>query len=328
VTKSRPGPMSYKSRKLKKSKFSRLKYELGRIKFALLERARMLSPKIRSNGESYESLFDNRVRGGGDQMFQKERVLKILERYDRMRNNPDARYLERAIADQVQREGFLRLCVFVCPKFNSRALFSGTPENYMPIESGPDLFEPRIAKIISLREDLIRAGLLTEINIIIGDNDAEEYIFPFMDLILDVNLYRQRQSIYRISFEQRCQRLFGRSRCLIWSLAESNVVADASSPKISTIELRKELNFLKWLFSNEGPYRGMLAFSEEVLIRMAQMKYGLYGAQGKFLEMLGGILLQTEGPGVWLERTSMLRSTGSPAIPAIYPWIRKDEKQE
>ena len=59
---------------------------------------------------------------------------------------------------------------------------------------------------------------------------------------------------------------------------------------------------------------------------MVYSKYKLYGAQGKFLEELGGILLQTEGPGVWLERTEMLKCTGSSSIPAIYPWIRAEER--
>lgn len=246
-----------------------------------------------------------------------------------MDNNPDSLRLEQAIMSQVQQEGFLRLCVFVCPKFNPEALVSRTPENYMPVESGPDLFEPRIAKILSLRQDLMRAGLPTEINLVIGDNDAEEYIFPFIKtLALDSSLYRQRQSSYRASFEQRCQELFGRSRHLVWSLAENNVKEDETIPTISQDGLRKELDFLKWLFSNKGPYREILNFPEEILIEMVRIKYRLYGAQGKFLEMLGGILLQTEGPGVWLERTNMLKSTGSPAIPAIYPWIRKKEAKK
>ena len=67
-------------------------------------------------------------------------------------------------------------------------------------------------------------------------------------------------------------------------------------------------------FSSNGPYEGILNFSKEDLINMVYSKYKLYGAQGKFLEELGGILLQTEGPGVWLERTEMLKCTGSSSI--------------
>lgn len=261
-------------------------------------------------------------------MFQMDKATATLKRYDRLPDNPDLVRIEKAIADQLQKDGLLRLCVFVCPKFNTKALPSTMPEKYMPVEAGPDLFEPRIQKILSLRKDLMRAGLPTEVNLIIGDNDAEEYIFPFMgSLVLDFDLYRQRQAIYRISFEQRCQKLFGGNAGLVvWSLAESGVLLDKTEPVIPEGAMRKELGFFRWLFSNNGPYCGMLSFSEEVLTKMVRMKYMLYGAQGKFLEVLGGILLQTEGPGVWLERTNMLRSTGSPAISVIYPWIRKEEK--
>lgn len=89
--------------------------------------------------------------------------------------------------------------------------------------------------------------------------------------------------------------------------------------------MKKEIIFLKWLFSDNGPYLGKLNFSEEILTKMVRIKYKLYGTQGKFIEILGGVLLQTEGPGVWIERTNMLRCTGSNAIPTIYPWIRNDE---
>ena len=111
-------------------------------------------------------------------MFQMSKALETLKRYDRLSNNPDFLRIEKTITDQLQQEGLLRLCIFVCPKFNPKALLSSRPENYMPIESGPDLFEPRIQKIKSLRNDLMKAGLPTGINLIIGDNDAEEYIFP------------------------------------------------------------------------------------------------------------------------------------------------------
>ena len=175
-------------------------------------------------------------------------------------------------------------------------------------------------------EDLFKAGLPTEINLIIGDNDAEEYIFPFAkSFALDTRAYRQRQSVYRVSFQQRCERLFGSAGSSVWSLAESGVSSDKVEPAIPQDAMRKELAFFRWLFSSDGPYRGALKFPEEILTEMVRRKYRLYGAQGRFLEVLGGVLLQTEGPGVWLERTQMLRNTGSQAIPAIYPWIRKGE---
>ncbi len=320
--------MSYKKRKLKKSKFNQLKYKLGLVKIALLKRVSILRQKARSSGAQKKKSFQIQIKRKEDQMFKPEKVVEVLKRYDRLCDNPDIPRIEKAVIDQLQESGLLRLCIFVCPKFDTKALFSKMPERYMPAEVGSDLFEPRIQKILSLRKDLFRAGLPTEINLVIGDNDAEEYIFPFIkSLAFDSDLYRERQISYRFSFEQRCKRLFGDAGYLVWSLAECGVTIDETEPTILQSALQKELNFFKWLFSNDGPYRGVLRFSEEILVKMVRMKYKLYGAQGKFLETLGGILLQTEGPEVWLERTNMLRSTGSPAIPAIYPWIRKEEEK-
>jgi hypothetical protein len=310
--------MSYKKKKMKNSRFGKLKYKLGLVKAVLLKFAKRVVAKV---GERR-----NRV-------FNMTKAIEVFKRYDRLQNSPDISLLKKIIASELEEEGLLRLCVFVCPKFNPEALVSEEPEEYMPVEAGPDLFEPRIQKILSLRKDLMKAGLPTEINLIIGDNDAEEYVLPFCRLLFiypkswSSRLYKKRQQEYCASFRKRCQNIFGESRCVVWSLSEMGVSQDDKEPSISDEAMKKEINFFKWLFSFYGPYKAQLGkFSDEDLTKMARMKYKLYGAQGRFLEMLGGILLQTEGPGVWYERTQMLRCTGSSAIPAIYPWIRKDEK--
>lgn len=322
-------PMSYKTRKLKKKRINQLKYKLKKFKIVLLKKTAILRQKARSSNVKKKELFQIQTKRKEGQMFEIKKVIEVLVRYDRLSGNPDIPRIEKAVTDQLQKDGLLRLCVFVCPKFDTKALFSTTPEKYMPIKvDASGLFEPRIPKILSLRKDLMKLGLPTEINLIIGDNDAEEYIFPFIkSLVIDEHLFKQRQITYRVAFEQKCQRLFGSGRpgYLVWSLAENSVSMDKVEPAIPQSALQKEINFFKWLFLKDGPYRGALRFSEEILVEMVNMKYKLYGAQGKFLEILGGILLQTEGPGIWLERTNMLKSTGSSAIPAIYPWIRKKE---
>lgn len=296
---------------MKKSRFGRLRFRFGLAKIAFLKATKKVVTKLKERRKV---------------VFNPEKALRVVDRYDRLPNNPDRQKIMETIESQFNENGFLRLCVFVCPKFDTKALFSKSPERYMPVEAGPDLFEPRIQKIQSLRQDLMKAGLPSEVNVIIGDNDAEEYIFPFIEKFsFDANVYRQRQTLYRASFEERCRREFG-DKIIVWSLAESGIVQDVTDPIISDEAMRKEITFFNWLFSAQGPYKDNLNFSEEAISKMVCMKYKLYGSQGKFLEAIGGILLQTEGPGVWLERTDMLRCTGSPAIPAIYPWIRKDEE--
>jgi hypothetical protein len=312
--------MSYKKKKLKKSRLGRLKFRFGQIKSALLGRAAVLLQFMREKSPGA------RAERKSNEMLNTEKFLRIFDRYDRLANNPDRPFLEKTIITQLKECGLLRLCVFICPKFDPGALFSSRPENYMPTEANTlGLFEDRVAKVLFLKQELMRAGLPTEVNLVLGDNDAEEYIFPFIDsLDIDYCEYRKRQATYRVAFDEKCRKLFG-NNCVTWSLAELGVVADKTKPTIPSNNLNKELRFFGWLFSINGPYRGKLIFPLEVLTEMAVRKYGLYGAQGKFLEALGGILLQTEGPGVWLERTEMLRCTGSPAIPVIYPWIRKEE---
>jgi len=254
------------------------------------------------------------------------KACQILREYDRMPNNSDSPLLEKAVERQLRENGILRLLVFVCPRFKTGALFETTPENYMPATSGKgDLFEPRVLKIQRLREELMRAGVPTEINLVIGDNDAQVYIFPFLpELQVDPVVFSRRQRLYERGFDARAKRLLGRE-CVTWSLGDLEIGPDETEPTISEEEIARELRFFEWLFSAEGPYRGRLTFPDETLREMVKLKFQLYGNQGRFMEELGGILLQTEGPGVWLQRTKMLRCTGSKAVPAIYPWIRKEE---
>lgn len=256
-------------------------------------------------------------------------VVTILKDLDRMLKNPDIALLENLVQKQLEEEGLLRLFVFVCPKFNTAALFSNSPEKYIPITtSKDDLLQPRIPKIKELRENLKRLGVLAEINFVIGDNDAEQYLFPFLGIEVDTKKLRKRQLLYKKATEERAGEIFGKN-VIVWSLAEEEVIADKSAKLgISGDQLSKERVFFQWLFSNEGPYKGKLSFDDETINKIILVKFLLYGSQGKFLEDLGGgILLQTEGPRVWLLRTQMLRCTGfaTTALAVIYPWIRKEE---
>ena len=263
---------------------------------------------------------------GGVTMERLNKAVDILRGCDWMLNNPDDTFLENEVIRQVSEEGLLRLNVFVCPKFNTQALQTDNPTEYMPEKIDiTDLFEPRISRIKQLLKDLQKVGVITELNVLIGDNDAEAYIFPFCEgLNISLENLRKRQLVYLANFERRVFKTFGKD-CIVWSLADMNVIPDEKDPIISKMQMVKERKFFDRLFSPEGPYKGNLTFSSEIIDEMVRLKYRLYGSQGKFLEELGGVLLQTEGPGVWLERTQMLRCTGSTAVPAIYPWIRKEE---
>jgi len=256
------------------------------------------------------------------------RVFSILKEFDRMVNNPDDSFLRETIRIQLEELGLIRFFVFICPKFNPKALFGPKPEEYMPVEaSRGDLFEPRVPKIKEMADWLKLIGVPVELNCIIGDNDAENYIFPFLpEIKIDPVIFLQRQKLYEKSFTARVRKLLGKN-CIAWSLSVSGIGLDETESNISAEEIIRELQFFDWLFSREGPYHGMLKFPDKTLKEMVRLKFGLYGAQGKFLEELAGILLQTEGPGVWLQRTMMLRSAGNRAVPAIYPWIRQEELQ-
>lgn len=252
---------------------------------------------------------------------------EILSRMDRMPNNPDSAWIAEIVAI-ANKTGKLDLNVFVCPKFNTAALFTKQAEDYMPVTADDpnDLFFQRIPKLKSVLADLKKTGVTPKLHIFIGDNDAEVYIFPFIKgFNINLNKLNERRLAYLKSFTERANALFGED-ATVQSLGLEKVIPDSTEVVVAEDELRAELVFFGWLFGDTGPYKGKLKFDQETLEKMVRLKFALYGAQGKFLQDKGGILLQTEGPGVWLQRTRMLRCTGAKAVPAIYPWIRKEEK--
>jgi len=257
-----------------------------------------------------------------------ETVYDILKAFDRMPDNPDNGRI-RQLSEQAHKEGVLDLLVFVCPKFNTAALLSSTPEEYMPTDANDpnDLFFQRIPM---LQKVLAKAGSLdlkVKLSVLLGDNDAEVYIFPFVrGFCINLLEFDRRRKLYLESFQRRAASLFAEA-AQVRSLSMCEVIPNKQKqPVIKEDEFRDELAFFSWLFGEKGPYKGKLQFDEATLREMVRLKFALYGAQGTFLETIGGVLLQTEGPGVWLQRTQMLRCTGAKAVPAIYPWIRKDEK--
>ncbi len=258
---------------------------------------------------------------------QTQKALQVLRDFDRMLENPDAEALEAEVERLLTTRGLLSFVVFVCPRFNPDALQSTNPEEYIPTDANKvDLFEPRVRKIQELRERLLKAGVVSTLDIVIGDNDAENYILPFLPITVNMKIWRERQRLYAQSFEKRLEETFG-GLYTVWSLGDLDISLNQSDPKpvVERGDMTKELRFFQWLFSKEGPYKGTLVFDQTTLEKMVQLKFQLYGNQGTFLEELEGILLQTEGPGLWLQRTRMFRCTGAKAVPAIYPWIRKEE---
>ncbi|MBU0534871.1 hypothetical protein KKC62_01705 [Patescibacteria group bacterium] len=250
----------------------------------------------------------------------------IVNSMDRMPGNPDAAWIESIVSVAIK-TGVLDLSVFVCPKFNTVALYSKQPEEYMPATADDpnDLFFQRIPKLKKVLADLKNTGVSPKLHILVGDNDAEVYIFPFMrGFNLNLAKFDKRRAAYLQSFEVRAGSLFSKD-AEVQSLGLNNVVPGTSEAKVAEDELQSELVFFGWLFGETGPYKGNLKFDQQTLEEMVRLKFALYGAQGKFLQKIGGILLQTEGPKIWLQRTRMLRCTGATTVPAIYPWIRKEE---
>lgn len=259
-----------------------------------------------------------------------EKVYQLLKKYDRWPGNPDDAFLRETVAKSVAEEGRLRFFIFICQKSDYRALTGPNPEEYMPVTAEQDdLFQPRVPKLLELREDLLRLGFPSELCFLIGDEDFEIFKLPYLEgIAIDREIFRRRKEQYAKSFAARVESDFGNC-CAVFSLSALGVGPDARPPRLTKEELASELDYVRSRYA-EGRYGEARNFPEEVLAEMTDLKLRCYGWQGYLLEDFGpGVLLQTEGgPARWLLRTKMLRATGAKAVPAIYPWVREEELAE
>ena len=67
---------------MKNSRFGQLKYKLGLVKAVLLKFAKRVATKVERKEKA---------------MFQLEKAVEVLRRYDRMTNNPDNPLFEKTI---------------------------------------------------------------------------------------------------------------------------------------------------------------------------------------------------------------------------------------
>ena len=272
----------------------------------------------------------NSKGGEKENMEIVEQVLEVLKNCDRLPSNPDDGFLRKTIEKLVTQEGVVRFFVFVCQKSKYTALSGPRPEEYMPVTAErDDLLQPRVPKILELQEKLRQLGVPMELCFLIGDADFEIFKLPYLEgITIDREVFARRMVRYADSFEARVKKDFGR-RCTVFSLSTLGIGPDKRQPSLPSEDLASELEFIRSRY-REGRYGDPLNFPEKVICEMTDLKLRCYGNQGHLLKDLGpGVLLQTEGgPGRWLLRTTMLRCTGSRAVPAIYPWIRSEELEE
>lgn len=282
--------------------------------------------------------YQNQIKIGGEVVTHQlaDRVAEVLKEFDRLYDpvsnrdlNPDREFLRKVVREQVGTDYCrLNLVVFVCPDTDQAALTSTNPERFFPDASNRgDLFQPRVRKILDLREQLWRAGVIVVLNFLIGDNGADYYLFPFLKgLKIDRMVYQQRRREYYSDFQRRVEEEFGGLITVI-SFADLGVGLYEERVNFSAEELEVEL--VKRAGDYEETFKafGVDRRAQEEMVRLKRLAYL---EQGLLLEAIGGVLLQTELP--WLAKTWLLRSPAGDSrvrsIPAIYPWIRKEELKE
>ena len=252
-------------------------------------------------------------------------ALQVLSEFDRLEPNPDRFLLAKKIQQQIAVNGQIELTVFVCPSYKPSELLGPNPEEYLSVNvKDNDLFAPRVPRLRQIQDKLRQQGLNVQFNLLVGDTDPEAYVLPALKKYgeqIPIQMIRERQKEYVERFANRPA--LEELNATVVSVADLDISLPEKQMTFPKEWLSEEVGFLRWLFSNEGPYLGKFEFDDSELWAMAQKKFELYGEQGYVVEVLtGGIILQTERP--WQLRTQMLQSTGA-SVAAIYPWIRSEE---
>ncbi|MBN8550708.1 MAG: hypothetical protein J0M12_15445 [Deltaproteobacteria bacterium] len=257
----------------------------------------------------------------------------------------------------LENDGTLSLTLFVCPPVEFGYLQSQDPELYFRTELSESLLSKQVADLKRLFLSLEQSGIPAKLNVLIGDADEDDYIWPVLgrpgnlpaeqlqprkvDLRENVVRYlsspagRTGNEGPRVTSAQQLDvvSLAGTEMsCRALGIYE-NFVADPAKffqPFFRAGDVDEERQRMRELWQVGDYYSGLPQPSSQQLERIIERKFAAYAMQGVFIQERSPdtILVQTERPPFL--RTRMLNAgrsaLGMESLPAIYQRVSAEEK--
>lgn len=224
-----------------------------------------------------------------------------------------AQTLGKTLLSSLNESAAVELLLFVCPPVEFGYLNSNEPEQYLRTSMEHSLLSRQVKELGSLISSLDKVGLKSNLQVFIGDNDENDYIFPVLGNPVALNLAAlesRRQRLVTATAEYLISKVdaLTQDNLQIISLANYQLSARAEYIRdqvkndaalfFSAEEFSAERKRMRELWEPGSYYDGIKCPSEIELDQIVKLKFAAYAMQGilAYQENPNLILIQTELP--------------------------------
>lgn len=255
------------------------------------------------------------------------RAIDIIGQFDLLDEPIDPQAIAR-VSTSLSQSGCVEFIQFNCPPVDFALLQGTQPESYLLADASKEKnFKRNEGRTLKFVRALQDERLNIRFNIVIGDTDEPEYIFPVIGQPeLDPDIVEERRKLYEQSFRDVYESSFPRGSLEVYRWSELSTIYEGpevvEEERIPQADIDEEVRLMQTLFEPGNYYSGLTPPPNELLKQIVLLKLSTYARQGYLLSRFFpyGVLLQNESP--LRLRTKMYNyfNTTDERLPVIYPY--------
>lgn len=270
----------------------------------------------------------DRKRFADNEILATEAILNI-DRFPPEKVNPDIPLIISNISGGLRQYGKVQLLMFSCPEIDANLLTTPYPDMYIRTVAGINTGTADPRPLNKLTKILSALEIPSELEIIVGELDEENYIFPILgDFGIDKQTLQQNRAAYLVSFREQASVTFPDTNVNVFGWSEFSQEISVNDNLPSFRYLDEEINRMEMLFKNGRYYSGLPNPSPDQLFKISMLKMRTYAKQGKTLKEIFpfAIGIQNEFPArlrTLMLNAELLACRNEP-IPMIYPFNERE----
>jgi hypothetical protein len=225
----------------------------------------------------------------------------------------------KGLLESISKTGKINLLQFVCPPVDFSLLSSPNPEDYFLVSAERSLLSRHISQLSNFITYLNPTGIPIKVSFIVGDNDEEGYIWPYLEKQAKLNKERldERRRKLVSNIQQYVSKKLHLSEIAVYSLSDLQNVPKKGLDEedyakkvyqeifnhyanyFTPIEVDTEMNRMAQLWMPEGYYSGLPhPNNNETLKKIVIAKFAAYAVDGVVARDCApfSLLVQTEFP--------------------------------
>lgn len=258
-------------------------------------------------------------------------AVEVLSRYNILENEAIDPLVVIRMARSLREKGCMEFVQFTCPRIDAKLLLGQTPEAYLATNPLGNNFETTVGRLLVVIKALSQAGIDSWINIVIGDTDEDDYLFPVIgEPNLDKKTCEQRKATYQRNFIARIGKKYPRLGLTVdrWSEIRElySGVAKQTLASFSEQDVEDEVKRMREIFAKGNYYDGFITPDDTQMRKIVELKFKTYAWQGYVLSRFfpNAVLLQNEFPLKLRTRMLNVLNDTDNTLPAVYPYGRSE----